>query len=212
MEDLKPAYEARDPQGHLPGALKRRDWSRFHQTIRYVPKDARSLLDCGCGLGHWLAFALKHRTLENHLGVDISEARIKEALALYPHLHLQAGYLEKLDLPQFDVVTCLEVLEHIPQWRETLDNLCRWARRRVIVTVPYNEEIQYFTCLHCGKVSPLYGHLHSFCDNSFPSLPGWWQTRSYIVDRGLDSGFVRRVYRTLFPFRAWMAVVYDKIR
>jgi SAM-dependent methyltransferase len=211
-ESLKHVYEARNPEGRLMGELLPVDWDRFRQTLRHVPKDASSILDCGCDRGQWLDYVLRRRAMRSHLGVDISEERVKEARQLHPDLNLRVGLLEALDLPTFEVATCLEVLEHIPQWQPVLERLCRLATRRVIATVPYGEKVQYMVCVHCGKFSPMWGHLHSFSEDTFPELPGWRKSIGYILDYGKGCSVLRRIYRTIRPYRSWLAAIYDRIK
>ena len=168
------AYNVRTASGKIYGELSPRDSDRLKQTLEFVPSDAKSLLDCGCDQGQWLSFVLQHRRLQSHLGVDVSPERVAEASRLHPELQLRCDHLEDLNLEprSFDVVTALEVLEHVPEWQAVLDKLLEIAHRRVIVTVPYQENIIQTVCIHCGKLTPLYGHLHVFTENSFPSARG----------------------------------------
>ena len=208
---MKTAYEARKADGQISGAIGPRDWDRFRQTLKYVPKETQSLLDAGCDRGHWLGFLSKNHKIATMLGVDVSEARIEEARQTYPHLTFESGYLEKLDIApgSYDVVTCLEVLEHIPEWLDTLAVLLSTARRRVIVTVPYKEAIQHTVCIKCGEVVPMYGHLRRYDESTFPQMDGWRLTFGYIKDRGINAALARRIYRMLLPRRGWLVAVYD---
>jgi len=209
----KAVYEVRSSDGEIYGVIGPRDWDRFRQTLAFVPPDARSLLDCGCDRGNWLDYVCRLRKLEDHMGVDVSAERIGEARTRYPHLHVEAGYLEDLHIKErsYDIVTALEVLEHIPEWAAVLDRLLTIAQRRVIVTVPYREQIIQTVCIHCARLTPLYGHLHSFSEESFPARPGWRLSFGYIRDRGIGASLARRVYRILRPRRAWLVAVYDRI-
>jgi hypothetical protein len=209
----KEAYEARNDDGRIYGTIGPRVWNRFRQSLRCVPKDIESLLDCGCDRGHWLSYVLDHRNIKEHLGVDISEARVEEARSLYPNVNFAAGYLENLGLEpcSFDVVTCMEVLEHIPQWQNVFENLLTWAKMRVFITVPYREVITKTICAYCGKLTPMYGHLHVFSEQSFPDIPGWRRSYGYLKDYGIGSRqILYRLYRRLIPRRAWLAVMYDR--
>lgn len=209
---IREAYDARTEDGQIYGAVGARDWSRFRQTLRFIPKDTRSLLDCGCDRGHWLAYALQHRQLETHLGIDLSQERTKEAKATYPGLNLRTGYLEDVQAEpkSYDLVTCLEVLEHIPRWSDVFEQILQCAERRVVISVPYREQICKTICVHCGKLTPMYGHLHAFSEDSFADRPGWRRHFGYIKDYGIGGDWKRRLYRALRPRRAWLVAVYDR--
>jgi SAM-dependent methyltransferase len=207
----KSAYETRRDDGEIYGAIGPRDWNRFKQTLRLIPTQAESMLDAGCDRGHWLSYVAKHRKLQRLLGVDVSEARIEEARQRYGNVEFQAGYLEQLDIggKSFDVVTSLEVLEHIPDWTNVLDRLLEIARRRVVITVPYRERVIQTICIHCGQLTPLYGHLRSFNESTFPLRPGWSLRFGYILDYGIGGSPARRLYRLLRPRRNWLVAIYD---
>ena len=99
----------------------------------------------------------------------------------------------------------------MPQWQAVLDKLLEIARRRVIVTVPYRENIVQSVCIHCGKLTPLYGHLHVFTEKTFPTRAGWRFTTDFILDYGkYTGGLTRRVWRMLNPYRSWLIAVYDR--
>jgi hypothetical protein len=36
--------------------------------------------------------------------------------------------------------------------------------------VPYKEKITYTRCIHCGKLTPLWGHIQSFDENKLKKL------------------------------------------
>jgi len=207
------AYEARDANGEITGSLHLRDWSRFAQTLRLIPRDAESLLDCGCDRRHWLHYVLQHRLLKRHLGIDVSVARVTEPRQRYPELALKTGCLEDLDESngRYSVVTCLEVLEHIPCWEDVFHQILAVAERRVVVTVPYREQIQTTPCVHCGKAAPVSGHLHTFSEDTFPLVAGWRRSYRYINDFGsAHPVLLARIYRRILPCRAWLAAVYQR--
>lgn len=144
---------------------------RFEQTFPYLLKSGK-LLDVGCGEGYWLNFLMK--TDLDISGLDISSVRLEVAkrntkgrdIPLYLR---DIRYLQ-FDDEEFDQVTALEVLEHIPEWKEALSEILRVSSKRVVITVPYKEKIVYETCKACGIASPHSGHLHSFCEDDFRNL------------------------------------------
>jgi ubiquinone/menaquinone biosynthesis C-methylase UbiE len=101
-----------------------------------------SLLDIGTGRGVFLWPLLDAFPALPVTCVDRLEYRVADLLAV------RAGGLERLEavhadvtaLPfaenSFDVVTMLEVLEHIPDTRRALAEVCRVAQRFVILSVP----------------------------------------------------------------------------
>jgi len=101
-----------------------------------------SLLDVGSGRGVFLFPFLREFPWVNVTSVDILAHRVE----LMNELH--AGGVERLtaleqdickwDMPDrsFDVVTLLEVLEHIPDVQKAVCAAVRLARRYVVLTVP----------------------------------------------------------------------------
>jgi ubiquinone/menaquinone biosynthesis C-methylase UbiE len=142
----------------------------------------------------------------------VSEVRVADARSRFPELQVQVAYAENLDLPdrRFDVVTCLEVLEHIPDWLSVFHSLFRFADKQVLVTVPNREVIEHMACIHCGKLTPRYGHLRSYTEESFPEMRGWRRTFRKIAQREAGRPLAVRLYRTICPYYAWLAVDYRR--
>lgn len=123
-----------------------------------------SLLDAGCGNGffcHWLAQRCRMGSVT---GVDVSTPRVEIARQRYPGFTFVEGDLQQLPFAdsQFDVVTCIEVLEHMPDPAAVLRELVRVARRHVVVTVPDRQPLRMVLCPHCGKQFPEHGHVQTF--------------------------------------------------
>lgn len=101
-----------------------------------------TVLDAGCGEGS-IGLLLAKKGIAS-TGVDLSTPNIQraqqEAKALgYEHLtNFQVGDAEHLPFPDksFDVVVSSHVLEHLPHFDAGFQELCRVARKRVIVALP----------------------------------------------------------------------------
>ena len=96
-----------------------------------------SVLDAGCALG-MLVEALRKLGIDAY-GVDISEYAINQA---DPSIHdyvWQASLTDPLPR-QYDLVTCIEVVEHVPGTDAELviDNLCAAADRILFSSSPFD--------------------------------------------------------------------------
>ena len=107
-----------------------------------------SLLDVGCGDGRFLREVTNHYPDIKSLGVDYSEQAIRLAKAMNPSLHYRAtNILDERLFEQFDVVTLVEVLEHIPpaqvpDFIQAAATLVK-PNGKVILTVPHsNQRVQ----------------------------------------------------------------------
>ena len=101
-----------------------------------------SLLDVGSGRGAFLwSFLDEFPDKETHV-MDLMSQRVAVLRAVAAggtyDLHVHEGDIRTLALPDksVEVVTMLEVLEHIPDVAGAVRNAIRIARRHVVVTVP----------------------------------------------------------------------------
>jgi SAM-dependent methyltransferase len=94
------------------------------------------LLDAGCGSGRTLDELARYGRVS---GIDLSPDAV-EAARRRGHDDVHVGPVEELPFPDatFDVVTCLDVVEHTPDDRATLAELGRVTRPGglLLVTVP----------------------------------------------------------------------------
>ena len=111
------------------------------QILDNIPTGITSLLDVGCGRGIIGALCRIYRGAGRMVGIDGFQPYLDFCAQhrLYDELQLRA--LEDLPLPfsdlEFDAVTCIEVIEHLPKGmgHRLLDELER-VGRTVIVTTP----------------------------------------------------------------------------
>jgi SAM-dependent methyltransferase len=112
----------------------------FFETVgRMVAEvEPASVLDAGCGEGETierLGDLLPHPVT----GVDLNPESVRFAAERLPGDRFDTADL--LSLPfeddSFDLVLCLEVLEHIPDPRPALDELARVSSGELILSVPH---------------------------------------------------------------------------
>jgi len=144
------------------------DRRRAADTVGWVPEEARSVLDAGCGNGLLTRLLARGRFA---VGVD----RSRYALGRFDGLRSQ---VDVAALPfadaAFDCVVCTEVIEHLPQaaYPAVLNELARVARRYILITVPYCEDLLagHVTCPACGCRFNANYHLRSFDEPALRAL------------------------------------------
>jgi SAM-dependent methyltransferase len=104
------------------------------------PLEGRTILDVGTGTGR-AAIALARRGARV-TGVDASETMLTVARRRADEAGLPVTFVRGdahgLAQPDrsFDAVVCLRVIMHTPDWRQSLAELCRVARTRVVFDYP----------------------------------------------------------------------------
>jgi SAM-dependent methyltransferase len=103
---------------------------------RYAPLADKMILDVGCGLGSYVE---RFRRFSDRVyGVDLEASRVAEAASRLPNL--AAARAEELPFSQerFDVVLLHEVIEHVEDDREVVQEAYRVTKRqgRIIIFAP----------------------------------------------------------------------------
>jgi SAM-dependent methyltransferase len=117
--------------------------SRFTTALRLIDQPDCSLLDYGCGDGTFLAMAAD-RVGKGH-GVDVNVGQVEDCASRLAELSnltfsVPEGLADQDYDGAFDVITCMETLEHVPD--TVVDAVLTDLRRlcapggRVIISVP----------------------------------------------------------------------------
>lgn len=165
---MKNLYEQRGVWEKYREDIEKRVKTYYINSISLIPVDVRSILDAGCGEGTFLSMLLHNYHV---VGLDASISALR-----YVNAEVVRGYLDNLPLKSnsFDLVTCLEVLEHLRHdtFFDTLVELKRVARKYIIVSVPNDEPLEYYlvVCPSCGCHFNAVGHVRSFGRDSLKKL------------------------------------------
>jgi 2-polyprenyl-3-methyl-5-hydroxy-6-metoxy-1,4-benzoquinol methylase len=141
--------------------------------------DPESVLDVGCGEGilvhRWAALA-PHRRM---VGVDLEESSIQAGWEQHQAPNLQYCLARGEELPfedsEFDLVSAIEVLEHVPDPSGTLTEMKRCAKHHLLVSVPREplwRALNLARGAYWGALGNTPGHLNHWSRRSFVALLG----------------------------------------
>ncbi|MDD1777247.1 MAG: class I SAM-dependent methyltransferase [Candidatus Helarchaeota archaeon] len=96
-----------------------------------------SLLDVGCGNGEFLSDVQKILPSKKLIGVDVSEVIICANRNMFPKMDFYLYDLDTEDLSeQFDIVVCMEVIEHCSNYRSAIHKLTLMTKHVLVISVP----------------------------------------------------------------------------
>lgn len=162
---------------------------RFFKRLRGSLSATRpaSILDAGCGEGE----LLRRGVLPPGVAPVCLDLRAESLAEIARDVRRVRGSVQALPFPNgaFDVVVCLEVLEHLDDPAAALRELRRVARHAVVVSVPYEPWFQLGN-LARGKYRGHWGN--------HPEHVQHWNPRSF--RRFLGDGFTGVEVRAAFPW------------
>jgi len=167
-----------------------------------------SVLDVGCGDGY-LCHVLASKALENVVGLDFANSRMQYAKATFPAVGFVQGdvCLLPFDDNSFDLVTAVEVMEHLERPELALGELRRVSSRYVLLTVPFNERLRTVICPHCLSKIHDKGHVQSFDEERIQSMVS---NRSMQVLRMIHHNPVVDSYLLLRTMRPLLKLIFPE--
>lgn len=96
---------------------------RLNQIRQYVDLRGKRILDLGCGMGMYVS-RLRQFSKDVH-GVDVDPEKIARASAWLPNLHVSPAEHLPFEDGSFDVVLLNEVIEHVDDDRQTVQEAYR---------------------------------------------------------------------------------------
>ncbi|MFN8389737.1 MAG: class I SAM-dependent methyltransferase [Bdellovibrionota bacterium] len=173
-------------------------FDRIAALLRSDPPD--SVLDVGCGEGFFLReMRARGALVGRYTGIDLRPDALSEAAALHPgETFLNVDLLDWDQAPRsFDLIIASQVLEHLPNPEPMLRQICRLAKRSVLVTVPLEPYFQLMNLLRGRDLCRLGNH---------PEHVQRWTFSG--IQRTLSPWLVCESAFRVFPF----SVVYGKPR
>ena len=174
---------------------------RMAACAELIPDEARSILDVGAGNGAFLRFLEDRKVSIKLAGLERSETAITRSLS---RAQIQLGSID--DLPfedrSFDVVSCMEVFEHLPYgvYEKALREVERVAKDYILVSVPYKEARVRVQCPYCScTFDPSY-HMRSFNEAILSDLFGSFRSVSFVrvvAEAYVWGSNLRRVYQSV---------------
>jgi SAM-dependent methyltransferase len=121
-------------------------FTALNTAWRFIDKDSESILDVGCGKGSPMKFINRRRQFHT-VGLDIFEPYIKQCRfeGIHDDYLLCDARNMKIEEKSFDVVLCLEMLEHLEECEgmKLLKDMEEIARKQVVISTPvgvYNQK------------------------------------------------------------------------
>ena len=114
-------YEAQNPTRKL---------RHYHETVRAKVGDGRiRVADVGCGLGKWAGYLADAEPDWLVTGLDVDPGVIEENSRRIRNVTFRAGRAgEGVPSEPYDLLTAMDVLEHVPDVDNQFHQICRWLK------------------------------------------------------------------------------------
>jgi trans-aconitate methyltransferase len=144
----------------------------LYELLEGNPFDA--VLDAGCGEGAIVDRIIDRYAPRRVVGLDVDRDLVDGLRRAYPAHRFRVGTLQDYRDPDpYDVVLCLEVLEHIPDYPAALAALARLTTPRLILSVP---DEPFFRLANMARLRYLRrlgntpGHVNNFTRRRFARI------------------------------------------
>jgi SAM-dependent methyltransferase len=135
-------YSVLDTDGEVPVQL-----AAYRLATDHYLKAGDSVLDVGFGLGYGLKVMSEKADRLSGIEIDRKAIVRMKRTPLSPKictLRHYDGYSIPFPKASFDVVTCIDVIEHVSDYRLLMMNLCEVARRTVLISTPNRRPEQVY--------------------------------------------------------------------
>lgn len=134
---------------------------RFYERVAatVAPLGASSVLDAGCGEGETIA-RLRGVLPERVAAIDMNPESAAYTASRLPAVQVEVGRIGELPYGEgsFDLVICLEVLEHLDDPDAALADLARVGSRDFVISTPHEPWFRLGSLMRGKYVSGLGDH------------------------------------------------------
>jgi len=151
LEEIYESSESVDFWIEVLIAQEQQDFEKFTEILEEIERYANKgeLLDVGCGIGYFMKIAVDRGWMAG--GIELNERAIKTGRERYGIKMTKAKIEEIEDQNRYDVVTLLDLIEHIPRPSEMLKECHRVIKPGgVLAVLTPNVESLVCRILHEG--------------------------------------------------------------
>lgn len=162
---------------------------RLNQIVQLIPKNAKNLLDIGCGEGQLLerieyakhgdkdilVYSMNNSNLKT-TGIDITKVAIESAKKRCKQTKIIKADFNEYDFKEekFDIIICTEVLEHIINYKETINRMKELLTENgtLIISFPNERNLTIGRFFLNRKPPKVVDHVNSFNPKQMQELVG----------------------------------------
>ena len=199
-------YDFFHPDKFIQQEIRRRYQEFFHL---FPPNSEHKILEIGSGGG--FAVAEIQHIQPSYFPVDIPQGNLQKirTITKSPIFPCCAdAYYLPFKPYSFDLIVLAEVIEHLQEPAVVFGQVFPLLKKngKLLISVPYKEQISFQICVHCHRPTPTHSHFHSFDRNKLSELVQSAGFRIVKISKNCNK-VANRLHFNLFtkrlPFRVW---------
>jgi len=136
------------------------------KIVKNFIRKTDSILDIGCGNPTEIFCVKEFKKYPKWVGLDLNPPKNENRII--------KGDILKMNIKKFDVVLCIDVLEHFKNPKPVIKKLCKIADKKLIIVTPITSSILFRRFLKIMKkvfgMNIFQGHFHEFFKNEIINM------------------------------------------
>ncbi len=152
--------------------------NRYHKTLKEIllSIDPHKILDIGCGEG-FITNQLRLITSKEVIGMEIGKEVLLKAIKAYPNISFIQGSTYKIpfDDNSFELITALELLEHLEESKTAIRDMKRVCSKWLILSIPLEplwSVLNIVRFKYLGSFGNTPGHINKWSLKAFLAILG----------------------------------------